>query len=219
MKMAVFTTSMPTWWTNEIWRDLRLLSPVRDTFDWLFFISSTASPSGNESTNSLTSDSAWKQVTFFVHQKFAQLRLFTISNSPESISQRKRLTIDLFINYFEILTICIFKPRINDKFKFQTFDAVGFEVFSERLEVLVERIIRTDGLYELIQCVSGIHLLSHNVYLVNEENHGHSLEPSGRQNKKPEDITIIRIFRGGYIVLVCVLWWSSLKKNVLYLEA
>ena len=61
MKMAVFTTSMPTWWTNEIWRDLRLLIPVRDSVDWLFFISSTASPSGNESTNSFTSDSAWQQ--------------------------------------------------------------------------------------------------------------------------------------------------------------
>ena len=57
MKMAVFTTSMPTWWTKEIWRDLRLLSPVRECVDWLFFISSTASPSGNESTNSLISDS------------------------------------------------------------------------------------------------------------------------------------------------------------------
>ena len=79
MKMAVFTTSMPTWWTNEIWRDLRLLIPVRDSVDWLFLISSTASPSGNESTNSFTSDSAWKQ------DKMSKI------NSSENLPERKEV--------------------------------------------------------------------------------------------------------------------------------
>ena len=56
-----------------------------------------------------------------------------------------------------------------------TFYTVRFQEFREWLEVFVEGVVRADGFCELIQGMTWIHLLSQNVYLINEQYHGYPL--------------------------------------------